>query len=391
MIQTVLPRLRPEVSRTDAWPAPESGRFDLPTRVRANRTLRVGLLDVDPEKLRDVTRRVITANAWLRLVDVGLSTIRGELARRREEIAEDTLRYEAKRWADSYRRSGHRVSMPGLNEPPRRRGEEPTDYTRRRQRSLGYSAAITFSRTTRYRAARWLAAVGLNERLKDGRHMTMAEVEYAVEAELHARAIRSEFALLAPPALTAVETGTPPLGGWLALPPNRNLHYYSPQAQPEAGAPRPAKTARGPSRRRRRDPQTLQLALHVQRSIPWCSNETLGRLYPPLHPYARAGWTGPELVTRLRRTVTVIGWHVPPRLRRPAAYLNRLLDWIDIHDVPSITAAWLTWTEQRIAPDAPTCPHGEPLGNQPNPNGIAPCPQCRRAGTRQQVTPSEPP
>ncbi|HYQ80117.1 MAG TPA: hypothetical protein VEP68_01380 [Anaeromyxobacteraceae bacterium] len=265
-----------------------------------------------------------------------------------------------------------------------------------RPTNAGLVALLRLSLSTVQRARRVLKQLGLVVELIRGRSiMTRAERLTAWARGSSHRHIAAEFALCSRrhrphPQPPAVGRDTPPS----APPETTSLTRSTPSlratAETRKGAPRPAATPNKPPRRRQ-PPQaaTRRLAETTRTRLRWLAAIPIGRLAPPLHRFAAAGWTPRDIDRALGDALTTRGWQLPRQIHHPAAYLATLLRPLDPADRPGALDEWRATREraqrayERQLIYGSPCPHGQPAGDLPSPlRGQLACPTCRTQATR---------
>lgn len=220
--------------------------------------------------------------------------------------------------------------------------------------------------------------------------MTRAERLRAWRNGSSHRRLAAEFALCSirypQEARAAVDRVTPPREAWDPPPSHQQRGSSGPNR------PKDERLRRTQTRRTTTYPvsaaglRTRKLAAGVQARLGWLRAVSPRRL-TSLHRFAQQDWTPLDVHRGLDELLRARGWSVPDTIRQPAAYLACLLRGLDPADRPgAIEAAMLAAERARRADlDArafgrlPECPHGEPGGDHPTPDGRILCPSCRKA------------
>lgn len=251
------------------------------------------------------------------------------------------------------------------------------------------------SLSTIQRARRVLKALGLVLELIAGRSaMTRAERLAAWRRGSSHRRIAATFALCSRRRrpqlrLVAVERDTPPAAPTDQLLSQDRTSHLRTKAETTKTASRPAHTeVASLAGRRRMDPATRRLAEATRARLRWLSAVPVARLSPPLHRFAKAGWTPRDVERAVDDALATRGWRLPREVRQPAAYLATLLRALDPEDRPGALDEAMAAAEraqrayERQLVIGTPCPHGQPAGDVPSPmRGHLACALCRAAAS----------
>lgn len=168
---------------------------------------------------------------------------------------------------------------------------------------------------------------------------------------------------------------------------DRNTHLRT-RTEAMKAAPRPAHTKKVvPIGRRRPDPATRRLVEATRARLRWLSAVPVSRLSPPLHRFAKAGWTPRDVERAVEDALATRGWRLPREVHQPAAYLATLLRALDPEDRPGAVDEAMAAAEraqrayERQLVTGTPCPHGQPAGDVASPvHGHLACPLCRVRG-----------
>lgn len=250
---------------------------------------------------------------------------------------------------------------------------------------------LQVSLSTVQRARRVLKALGLVVELIAGRsQMTREERLAAWRRGSSHRRVAATFALCSRRRrpqlrLVPVERDTPPGAPSDHLSSQDQNTHLRAAAETTRAAPRPAHTETVvPIGRRRPDPATRALVEGTRARLRWLSAVPVSRLSPPLHRFAKAGWTPRDVERAVDDALATRGWRLPPQIRQPAAYLAGLLRALDPEDRPGALDEAMAAAdraerayEHQLVIGTP-CPHGQPAGDVPSPlRGHLACPLCR--------------